>query len=354
MKHSSIQAISSEKIDYLTSVQPEKVLTLNNKGMRENMTTILDFFFARNDRVPKLQLPMKTIDYKKFTENTRSDLEYIWLGHSSLLVSIEGITILTDPLLQRRISPLGPTMFHQKIPLEGEFISEVDAVIISHDHYDHLNKHSIKKLASKTRYFIVPKGVGKYLERWGVDKRKVVELLWWQEFQLDHVKITATPAQHFSGRALHDRNRTLWASWSICGEKRRIFFSGDSGYFSGFSEIGKKCGPFDLTLLECGAYNERWSQVHMFPEQTVQAHINLRGRILQPIHWATFNLALHPWYEPVERLLTAARNENVQLSLPQIGERASLNGESVLNQHWWNEAMDLHILEETEERCERL
>jgi L-ascorbate metabolism protein UlaG (beta-lactamase superfamily) len=170
-------------------------------------------------------------------------------------------------------------------------------------------------------------------------KEKIVELAWWQEYALDeNLTLAATPAQHFSGRGLTDRNRTLWASWAILGPNHRVFFSGDSGYFDGFKQIGRKYGPFDTTFIECGAYNENWSGIHMFPEQTVQAHRDLEGKILQPIHWATFNLSLHPWYEPMERLIAAARSGRVTTSTPIMGRIVDYTTFQS-HDYWWRPAM---------------
>jgi L-ascorbate metabolism protein UlaG (beta-lactamase superfamily) len=212
-------------------------------------------------------------------------------------------------------------------------------VIISHDHYDHLNKYSVQQLNEKTKRFIVPLAVGALIAKWGVPQEKIVELDWWEEYRLDQkLTIIATPAQHFSGRGLTDRNETLWVSWVVITPSHKIFFSGDSGYFNGFKQIGEKFGPFDMTFIECGAYNKSWEQVHMFPEQTVQAHLDLKGKVLHPIHWATFNLALHPWYEPMERLTAAADRENIEIATPVVGETTVYKSNTPADS-WWQQAM---------------
>jgi L-ascorbate metabolism protein UlaG (beta-lactamase superfamily) len=212
-------------------------------------------------------------------------------------------------------------------------------VIISHDHYDHLNKYSVQHLYPKTNKFIVPMGVGDLIAKWGVSPYKIVELDWWQEYNLDEqLMFAATPVQHFSGRGLSDRNKTLWSSWVIKTPKRRLFFSGDSGYFDGFKQIGEMYGPFDMTFIECGAYNQAWAQVHMFPEETVQAHVDLKGKVLHPIHWGTFNLAIHAWYEPLERLTAAARARQLGIAIPQVGETTRY-GDYLPVARWWQEAM---------------
>lgn len=187
--------------------------------------------------------------------------------------------------------------------------------------------------------FVVPLGVGAELTGWGVSQGKIVEFDWWQEFETGTgLKIAATPAQHFSGRGLSDRDKTLWVSYVIRGPRHKIFFSGDSGYFDGFKQIGEKYGPFDMTFIECGAYNQKWHHIHMFPEETVQAHLDLRGKILHPIHWGTFNLSLHPWYEPMQRVVQAAESVNVKTALPVVGETTILGGR-IPDRRWWRDAM---------------
>ncbi len=286
-----------------------------------------------------MALPLKPVDLSYFTGPEKGQLNITWLGHSSLLINIDGYRILADPVFEKRISVLGPTRFNGEVPLRIEDLPPIDAVIISHDHYDHLNKLSVQRLTSKTNKFIVSLGIGDLIEKWGVPRYKIVELDWWQEFYFDQqLMFAATPAQHFSGRGLTDRNKTLWASWVIKTPSHRIFFSGDSGYFDGFKRIGETYGPFDMTFIECGAYNKAWAQVHLFPEQTVQAHMDLKGKVLHPIHWGTFNLAMHPWYEPMERLTAAALANQVEVATPIVGETTRY-GQQLPVARWWHEAM---------------
>ena len=308
---------------------------MNKMTICEHIETYSKFFFEKAEKTPKELLPQQQVELGKLFEGKGTDLKVSWLGHSSLLINIDGYSILTDPIFERKVSLVGPTKFNKKMPVNVHDLPPVDIVIISHDHYDHLNKYSIQQLTGKTGIFIVPLRVGKRLIQWGVPKDKVVELNWWDEFHSgSNLTIAATPSQHFSGRGLLDKNRTLWASWVIKTSEHRVFFSGDTGYFDGFKKIGKKYGPFDMTFLECGAYDKRWSKIHMFPEQTVQAHLDLRGKILQPIHWATFNLALHPWYEPIERLAEAAWNRGVSISTPIIGSIVNFH-ETQTTSLWW-------------------
>jgi L-ascorbate metabolism protein UlaG (beta-lactamase superfamily) len=302
-------------------------------------STTWEFLFTRNDRTPQVQLPVRPVDLSQMTHPGDDQLRATWLGHSALMINIDGFRILTDPVFEKRVSLLGPTRFNGEVPLEIDRLPEIDAVIISHDHYDHLNKLSIRLLKDKAKCFIVPIGVGARLEKWGVAGHQIIELDWWQEHRLENgLMVAATPAQHFSGRGLTDRNQTLWASYVIEAGHHRIFFSGDSGYFDGFKRIGTVYGPFDMTFIECGAYNPAWAEVHMFPEQTVQAHMDLKGKLLHPIHWGTFNLSLHPWYDPMERLTTAAAARGVATATPIVGD-TTIFGERIPSAHWWRKAM---------------
>lgn len=261
----------------------------------------------------------------------------LWrLGHSTVLLKWRNRFFITDPVFAERASPVqwaGPQRFHQP-PLALEHLPPITAVILSHDHYDHLDAHAIRALADRTELFLAPLGVGDTLIEWGVPADKVRQLDWWQATEVAGIRFVATPAQHFSGRGLLDSNRTLWASWVMLDADLRVFFSGDTGYFDGFRQIGEQYGPFDLTLMETGAYNVNWPNVHMQPEQSLQAHQDLRGRWLLPIHNGTFDLSTHTWHEPFDRIMALATRAEVPLSTPQMGERVSL-----LQPHrataWW-------------------
>ncbi len=306
-----------------------------NMSFMDNAKATWKFLFSGNDRTPDQPLPLMPSELSHFNANGDTQLNATWLGHSSLMINIDGYKVLTDPVFEKRISIVGPTRFSGDLPVTIDQLPLIDAVIISHDHYDHLNKWSIRQLKAKTKQFIVPLAVGAHLEKWGVPRECIVELDWWEEYRLnDNLMVAATPAQHFSGRGLSDRNKTLWASWVISGPAHKIFFSGDSGYFNGFRQIGDKYGPFDMTFLECGAYDLMWHKVHMLPEETIQAHLDLRGKVLHPIHWGTFNLALHPWYQPMERIIAAAEQKNINLATPMIGETTRYE-QPVPTGRWW-------------------
>ncbi|WP_175891376.1 MBL fold metallo-hydrolase [Burkholderia cepacia] len=258
------------------------------------------------------------------------------LGHSTLLLKLRGEFWLTDPVFAERASPfrrVGPKRFHAP-PIALEDLPPLRGVILSHDHYDHLDRDTVLALAATTGVFVTTLGVGDRLIEWGIDAKKVRQLDWWQSVDEAGLTLTATPAQHFSGRSLFDGNSTLWASWVIVDDDLRVFFSGDTGYFDGFRTIGERLGPFDVTLIETGAYDAQWPYVHMQPEETVQAHIDLRGRWLVPIHNGTFDLAMHRWQEPFERVTALAIVRGVELSTPRMGERLAL-AEPHRGERWW-------------------
>ncbi len=254
---------------------------------------------------------------------------------------MEGKRILLDPMLGPAASPVPifGKRFALEQPIDIRQFTRIDAVLISHDHYDHLDYRTIRRLKKHVRHFYVPLGVGSHLRRWGVDPRRITELDWWDSVEIDGIQLTATPAQHFSGRGLSDRNRTLWASWAIRGSHQNIFFSGDSGYGPHFKEIGDRLGPFDFTMMECGQYNEKWASIHAMPEESVQGNIDLRGKVMMPIHWGSLQLAVHTWTDPVERATTEAALRGVRLVTPMIGE-SFLVEENIPSTPWWTALTD--------------
>ena len=305
----------------------------------EYLSTGWEFLFGGDQRTPDDLLPAKPVELKYFINPGDNQLNVTWLGHSTLMINIDGYRVLTDPVFEKSVSFFGPSRYNGDVPIDINQLPEIDVVIISHNHYDHLNKPSIELLRDKTSRFIVPLAVGAELEDAGIPREKIFELDWWEECNIDsNLMIAATPAQHFSGRGLTDRDETLWASFVIKSANHKIYFSGDTGYFDGFKQIGEKYGPFDITFLETGAYNEKWHHIHMFPEETVRASIDLKGRILHPIHWATFNLSLHTWYDPMQRLSRAADSLNVVTATPIVGETTRL-GEYLPASKWWVEVL---------------
>ncbi len=259
-----------------------------------------------------------------------------WLGHATVLLEVDSRRVLTDPMFAQRVSPpglLGPRRLHP-LPLDPADLPELDAVVISHDHYDHLDIGAVRQLVDSQHCpFLVPLGIGAHLRRWGVPDNRIIELDWEEQATVNGLTITCTEARHFSGRSLN-RNTTLWSSWAIAGPGHRVFFGGDTGYTPAFAGIGARWGSFDLAVLPIGAYNDSWPDIHMNPEEAVKACGDLGGRLLLPVHWATFDLALHRWAEPVERLIVAAKNSGVPLALPAPGQRFEAAG-AVPESTWW-------------------
>ncbi|AOI67839.1 hydrolase [Burkholderia territorii] len=287
-----------------------------------------------SNTVPTGALPIDSLTREQL--DAAPDRSLYRLGHSTLLLKLRGEFWLTDPVFAERASPfrrVGPKRFHAP-PITLEDLPPLRGVILSHDHYDHLDRDTVLTLAATTSVFVTTLGVGDRLIEWGIDAKKVRQLDWWQSVDVDGLTLTATPAQHFSGRSLFDGNSTLWASWVIADDDLRVFFSGDTGYFDGFRAIGERLGPFDVTLIETGAYDPQWPYVHMQPEETVQAHIDLRGRTLVPIHNGTFDLAMHRWQEPFERVTALAMVRGVELSTPRMGERLDLDVPH-RGEPWW-------------------
>ena len=300
----------------------------------ENRLVLFDMFANNSVTRPASAVPMAGP-----VAHTGSDaLAVSWLGHATALVEIDGYRVLTDPVWSLRCSPsrtVGPQRLHPP-PLGLDALPELDAVVISHDHYDHLDMSTVKVLARTQRApFVVPLGVGAHLRAWGIPSERIIELDWNAATRIGDLRLVCTPARHFSGRFL-SRNNTLWASWAILGPEHRAFFGGDTGYAQGFAEIGSTLGPFDLTLLPIGAYNKSWPDIHMNPEEAVAVHRDLSGDagVMVPIHWATFRLAPHPWAEPVERLLPAAAGAGVAVAVPRPGGRV-IPAASPEVETWW-------------------
>lgn len=301
------------------------------------------------DTVPAGALPVDVLTREQL--DAAPDRSLYRLGHSTVLLKLRGGFWLTDPVFAERASPfrrLGPKRFHAP-PIALADLPPLAGVILSHDHYDHLDRDTVLALDATTERFLTPLGVGDRLIEWGIAATKVRQLDWWQSADVGGLVLTATPAQHFSGRSLLDGNSTLWASWVIEDRDLRVFFSGDSGYFDGFRTIGERLGPFDVTLIETGAYDPQWPYVHMQPEETVQAHVDLRGRWLVPINNGTFDLAMHRWQEPFERItgLTAARG--VALATPRMGERLNMAAPH-RGERWWRNVVERVKVTETVSR----
>ncbi len=295
------------------------------------VSTLKEFFSAKNTRPDQ---PLTT-DFSDKKTPLDSLMHVTWFGHSAVLLEIEGKRILLDPMFGPAASPVPffAKRFAYREPIDLAQLVNIDAVVISHDHYDHLDYGSIQELNPNVGHFYVPLGVGAHLERWGVDPAKITELDWWESASAGDLTFTATPQRHFSGRGLTNRNSTLWASWVVKGQAHSVYFSGDGGYGTHFREIGQRLGPFDLAMIECGQYNVKWKDIHLMPEETMQAFLDLKGKVLIPIHWGAFNLAVHPWTESVERL-NRANTTGAFIATPIIGTRYPI-GTRQPTQNWW-------------------
>ncbi len=319
---------------------------LNNGGVKIEMSLKDSFkamwiLFKSNSKAePNKNIAVQKVDSISIA-NYNSKTRFIWFGHSTFLLQTKGKNLLIDPMFGDVPAPnplLGNKRFSNELPIEIEKLPSIDAVLITHDHYDHLDYESIQKLKDKVKLFFTPLGIGIHLLKWGVEKERIIELDWWEEIKFDDLTIRCTPAQHFSGRGISDREKTLWCSWIIQSDDENLFFSGDSGYASHFKEIGEQYGPFDFAFMECGQYNNLWPLVHMLPEETAQAGLDIKAKKMMPIHWGAFKLASHSWTEPVERISKKAKELNVDLVIPKIGEiiEIGLNDSEEIYPWWRN------------------
>lgn len=290
-----------------------------------------DFALKGRSGRPAGAVPLSTPAFP----NTASDCAATWLGHATVLLEVGGHRVLTDPMWSARCSPsqrVGPKRLHP-VPIGLDALpDDMAAVVISHDHYDHLDTPTVDWLvAHREMPFVVPLGIGDHLRRWDVPEHRIVELDWDESHTIGDLTLTCTEAQHFSGRWLTN-NTTLWSSWVLSADDRSVFFGGDTGYTPAFAELGERFGPIDLSVLPIGAYDRRWADVHMDPTEALQTHHDLAARVLLPIHWATFDLAFHPWVEPIERLLHEAGD--VRVATPRPGERFEVDG-PLPRATWW-------------------
>ena len=308
--------------------------TLTYTGKRSVISMFIDFFFSSNERRPKQKLPEDASSINKLALKS-DEVRFIWFGHSTILLEIDGKRILIDPIFSNYASPIPGTIKRfQPTVFNIDEIKNIDIVLISHDHYDHLDYQTITKLKERDIQYLVPLGVGAHLRYWGIEENNIIELDWWEETLHHDLKFTAAPSQHFSGRGILNGNSTLWSSWVIQGSAQKIYFGGDSGYSEHYKEIGDRLGPFDLTFLENGAYNLDWKFVHQLPEEGVQANIDLRGKTMVPIHWGMFDMAIHSWYEPIQRVTQEADRKGVRIIAPKFGQLVSTR-EEYKQQAWW-------------------
>ena len=285
-------------------------------------------------RVPERDIPVHSGGATLPEEGTH----FTWLGHASVLLSLGGERVLFDPVWSERCSPslhVGPRRLHP-VPFPLEHLPEVSAVVISHDHYDHLDMDTVVRISERqpTCRFVVPLGIGAHLEHWGVDARRITELDWHESCQVGSLELTAVACQHFSGRGVR-RNNTLWSSWVVRSAAGAVYFSGDTGYFDGFERIRLDYGPFDAAFMAIGMYDQAWRPMHLDPEEAVQATVELGSPLAVPIHWCTFALAPHAWSDPPERFLAAAEEAGIAYVIPEVGEAVDLDDPTAAGPPWW-------------------
>ena len=266
-------------------------------------------------------------------------VQVTWFGHSSLLLQTDGLNILIDPVFSERSSPVsfaGGRRFSRP-SITAEELPDIDVIVLSHDHYDHMDYRTLKDMDSKVSRYVVPLGIENHLERWGIAPGKITNMAWWEEIQVQELTIGCTPARHYSGRSIDDRNAALWASWVFKTESVQIFESGDTGYGTHFQAIHEKYGDFDFVMLDCAQYDKRWPDVHMFPEESIQAATELGAKAAMPIHWGAFTLAEHPWDDPAERFVNAGEERGLPVVTPMIGETVKLDNAENYDKRWWRE-----------------
>ncbi|NER16617.1 MBL fold metallo-hydrolase [Spongiivirga citrea] len=339
------KASDQQKEVYQKSKNYRDGVFVNTKEVQMDMSikdmgkSIVGYLRSQPNTTPSNDIPVTKADSVSIADYS-GKTRLIWFGHSSFLLQIDNKNILIDPMFGEVPAPhpmLGSKRFSKDLPIDIEKLPRIDAVLISHDHYDHLDYGSIQKLKDKVGTFYMPLGVGIHLEAWGINADRIVELDWWEETTFEGLEFKCAPAQHFSGRGFGDRAKTLWSSWVIQSDTENIFFSGDSGYADHFKEIGAKYGPFDFAMMECGQYNEKWPDIHMFPEETVLAGLDVKAKKIMPIHWGAFKLAMHTWTDPVERVTKKAKELNIEVIIPRIGESIFLEGDGTLNNEWWRQ-----------------
>ncbi len=277
-----------------------------------------------------------TIEARRFAAPPPSGLRVTWLGHSTILLEIDGHRFLTDPVWSERVGPTtisGPKRwFPPLIALRD--LPPLDAVLLSHDHYDHLDYATIVALKDRDLTFVAPLGVGAHLERWGVPATQIIELDWWESHAFGDLVLSSTPARHASGRMLIDDGAKLWTGYAFVGSRHRVYYSGDTGLFPDLKKIGEKLGPFDLTMIEIGQYDQAWPDWHLGPEQAIEAHKRVRGAVMLPVHWGLFALASHGWTEPIERAVAAAHDANAIMITPRPGQSVEPTEEKPQDR-WW-------------------
>ncbi len=307
---------------------PTEVMT---EGDVDPDRSTVDFFFPPDGKRPTGPIPSRVFSGRALTNGNA-----VWLGHSTFLFRTAGRAVLVDPVFfEASPIPFSVKAYDLQHTVVIDDLPPLDAVLISHDHYDHLDYRAIVALDRKVGQFLVPLGVGAHLARWGIDARKVIEFDWYEHHDMGETRFTFTPSRHFSGRGLTNRNTTLWGGWAVRSPDHNLYYSGDSGYFDEFAEIGRRLGPFDMAFMENGAYDPTWAEIHMTPENSVRASVELGAAAFFPVHWGRFDLAYHPWDEPIRRAARAAESEGVKIATPLIGEVFALDDPP--QRSWWED-----------------
>jgi L-ascorbate metabolism protein UlaG (beta-lactamase superfamily) len=300
-----------------------------------NWKIIKDYFTVRNQRDPDYDLPGQIPDLIEFLSG-KGGFKVVWFGHSTFLLNMEGVTILVDPVFGNA----SPFFFfgrrYMQPVLNVEELPDIDIVLISHDHYDHLEADTVRFFVNTETEFIVPLGVGEHLRAWGIKANQITERDWWQSVEQKSITFVATPAQHYSGRRGFGGNQSLWASWVIQSKNHSAYFSGDGGYASHFKKIGERYGPFDVAFMETGQYNEVWKMIHLLPEDGVQAFHDINADRYFPVHWGMYTLALHSWFDPAESISRLAEQHQFSLVTPIIGQVVNLERETLFPR-WWKQ-----------------
>ncbi|GAB3533931.1 MBL fold metallo-hydrolase [Photobacterium alginatilyticum] len=332
---SSPQFIDGKVVSHLPRMSAEEVM----------LKTMWKFFMQRDRYKPSERLQFQAVDTQLLAKSSQS-LRVTWLGHSSLFVEVDNTRLLIDPVFDYAAPSFFARWFERNVdaPVSREDLPVPDVILISHDHYDHLEENTARYYANTDVKFFVPLGVGRHLEKWGVKATNIQEFDWWESQQFNSVTITSAPANHNSGRGLFDSNKTLWSSWAIQANAGSVFYSGDSAYGEHFKEIGERLGPFDLSFIEVAANVkngkgypvEGWG--HMQAAHTMQAHLDVRAEKLFPVHWSTYELFLHRWDEPVNDLIAEAEVHNTELVTPLIGESLDFS-QPVRTTYWWQDSL---------------
>ena len=310
------------------------ILSTMREGQSMFKLTLEFLFGGQKHRSPSEKLPEVKPDVEEFLKKS-DKLKFIWFGHSTFLINFDETIILFDPIFSTAASPVSFAVKRFQPPvLKLEELPEIHYIIISHDHYDHLDMETIQFFKNKKTKFITPLGVTSHIKEWGVEAERLTELDWWDSIHTENLEFILTPAQHFSGRKGSNQMKTLWGSWIVRSKNQSLYFSGDSGFDTHFKTIGDKYGPFDITFIENGQYDLKWKEVHVLPEETAQAFIDLKGKRLVPVHWGMFDLSLHSWFDPIERLEKEAEKRNLNLLTPKFGQIVKLEEETIFEK-WW-------------------